>query len=263
MIEEDFNVKTIPELIAEEKLLLPIVTFNRELDGILGGGIRLQKVTEIFGDKGVGKTTLCCQLALDVQIPAHLGGLESECLFIDTENTFVKERVKSMAEDCASHCKKIERSSQLTTESLLDGIHYIQCGSVDQLRRIIQDIDEYTNVNTKVKLIIIDTLAFPFYARAECFSERGKVLYEIFETLFRIALQKKLAIVVTNNMTTRFSPVGNQYHVPYLGDIWTHIPNVRLYLDFNGSIRKAKLVKGSQKRDKTVVFKITYAGLRK
>jgi RAD51-like protein 2 len=255
--------QTIEELVSETEALVPIITFNQDLDGILGGGIALQKVTELFGESGVGKTTLCCQLALDVQIPVSLGGFESECLFIDTENTFLKERVRRMAEECASHCRNIEPSSHLTTESLLNGIHLIRCGTVDELREIIHDVEDYIRVHSKVKLIVIDSLAFPFYTGTEKFSERGKVLYEIFEKLFRVAVNQSVAIVVTNNMTTRFTVEGRfEYTIPFLGQIWTHIPNVRLLLEFNGKIRKAKLEKGTPQGRKTAVFKITSAGIR-
>ena len=36
----------------------PIITFSQELDELLGGGIWCDVLTEVFGDKGIGKTTL-------------------------------------------------------------------------------------------------------------------------------------------------------------------------------------------------------------
>lgn len=35
-----------------------IITFNQKLDTLLGGGISLGHLTEVFGEKGVGKTSL-------------------------------------------------------------------------------------------------------------------------------------------------------------------------------------------------------------
>ena len=52
----------------------PIITFCRSLDGILGGGIPIGQITEIYGQPGVGKTQLCMQLCVNVQIPDAFGG---------------------------------------------------------------------------------------------------------------------------------------------------------------------------------------------
>jgi RAD51-like protein 2 len=49
------------------------------------------------GVPGVGKTQLGMQLALDVQIPTDLGGLESSAVYIDTEGSLMPTRVEQMA----------------------------------------------------------------------------------------------------------------------------------------------------------------------
>jgi hypothetical protein len=47
------------------------------------------------------------QLALDVQIPTALKGREGEAVYIDTEGSFMVERVASMAQSLASHLLQI------------------------------------------------------------------------------------------------------------------------------------------------------------
>ena len=55
----------------ESKRNQHIVTFCRDLDKMLGGGIPVSAVTEICGEPGVGKTQFGMQLAVDVQIPEN------------------------------------------------------------------------------------------------------------------------------------------------------------------------------------------------
>ena len=49
------------------------------------------------GAPGIGKTQLCMQLALDVQIPPSLGGLGAAAVYIDTEGSMVPARLEQMA----------------------------------------------------------------------------------------------------------------------------------------------------------------------
>lgn len=44
------------------------------------------------------------QLAVDVQIPVCFGGLGGKVLYIDTEGSFVVQRVADMAEAAVKHC---------------------------------------------------------------------------------------------------------------------------------------------------------------
>jgi RecA/RadA recombinase len=88
-----------------------IVTFAQELDNVLAGGVPLGEVTELVGLPGVGKTQLCLQLALDVQLPAALGGCEGECLFVDCEGALSLPRLQQMAEAVQAHIHRISRTS--------------------------------------------------------------------------------------------------------------------------------------------------------
>lgn len=45
------------------------------LDKILKSGISNVGITEISGESGSGKSQICLQLAVTVQLPEHLGGL--------------------------------------------------------------------------------------------------------------------------------------------------------------------------------------------
>lgn len=88
------GAKTALELLDEERAEHPIVTFCKELDDVLGGGIRCKQITELCGEPGAGKTQMAMQLALDVQIPVELGGVGGQALYVDTEGSFVPVRAR-------------------------------------------------------------------------------------------------------------------------------------------------------------------------
>ena len=46
-----------------------IITFCRAIDIMLGGGVPIGQITELVGLPGIGKTQMCIQLALNVQLP--------------------------------------------------------------------------------------------------------------------------------------------------------------------------------------------------
>lgn len=70
-----------------EEKSCPIVTFCRDLDNILGGGVQTGTMTEVCGEPGTGKTQLAMQLAVDCQVPRSFGGAGGEAIYIDTEGS--------------------------------------------------------------------------------------------------------------------------------------------------------------------------------
>ncbi|MGK0549318.1 MAG: helix-hairpin-helix domain-containing protein, partial [Pyrobaculum sp.] len=81
------------EVYERRKKIRRISTGVRSLDELLGGGIETRAVTEVVGEFGSGKTQLCHQLAVMVQLPEERGGLGAKAIYIDTENTFRPERI--------------------------------------------------------------------------------------------------------------------------------------------------------------------------
>jgi hypothetical protein len=67
----------------EERAEQRISTCAGELDRLLAGGVQLQKLSEFSGVPGVGKTQLAMQLALAVQLPEALNGLDGDTIYID------------------------------------------------------------------------------------------------------------------------------------------------------------------------------------
>jgi len=118
----------------------------RGLDELLGGGLEEGYVTELVGEFGAGKTQLCHQLAVMVQLPREEGGLGARALYIDTEGTFRPERVISIA-----------RYRGLDPEEALENIVYVEAGEEDVLVEAILGLEKL-----EVGLVEIDSIAFPY-----------------------------------------------------------------------------------------------------
>ncbi len=88
---------TALDLLEKRKSIRRITTGSKALDELLGGGIETMSITEFFGEFGTGKSQICHQLSVNVQLPYEKGGLAGGALYIDTENTFRPERIMTMA----------------------------------------------------------------------------------------------------------------------------------------------------------------------
>ncbi|KAL7575913.1 hypothetical protein ACA910_000713 [Epithemia clementina (nom. ined.)] len=83
-----------------------IVTFSRQVDQLLGGGIRLGEVTELAGAPGSGKTQLAMQLAVNAQLPVDFGGVAGSTIYIDAEGSFAPTRCWDMATALVQHVRQ-------------------------------------------------------------------------------------------------------------------------------------------------------------
>ncbi|XP_063002558.1 DNA repair protein RAD51 homolog 3 [Elgaria multicarinata webbii] len=262
---------TALELFEEEQVQGFIITFCSALDGILGGGMQLTKLTEICGAPGVGKTQLCMQLVVDVQIPECFGGLAGEAVFIDTEGSFMVDRVVDMAAACVQHCQLIaemhpeeDHQTALETfslENILSHIYYFRCHDYVELLAQVYLLPDFLSGHSKVRLVVIDGVAFPFRHGFEDLSLRTRLLNGLAQQLITIANDHTLAVVLTNQMTTRIGQ-GQSSLVPALGESWGHAATVRLILHWDNNQRLAMLYKSPSQKESTVSFSITPHGFR-
>ncbi|KAG9492637.1 hypothetical protein GDO78_000899 [Eleutherodactylus coqui] len=258
-------------LLEEEQAQASIITFCSALDESLGGGVPLSKVTEICGPPGVGKTHLCMQLAVDVQIPECFGGVDGETMYIDTENSLLVERLVDVANACVLHCSLITQAHQqddqkiamqrFTLNHILSHIHYVNCHSYAELLAQMLVLPDFIAQHSKIKLVIIDSIAFPFRHSFDDLSLRTRLLNMLAQQLIHIANQHKLAIVLTNQMTTRIGS-SESLLVPALGESWGHAATNRIILHWERLQRFAALYKAPNQKDVTVQFEITHKGFR-
>ncbi|XP_064438748.1 DNA repair protein RAD51 homolog 3 isoform X6 [Mirounga angustirostris] len=159
-IAESGKKCTALELLEQEHTQSFIITFCSALDNILGGGIPLTKTTEICGVPGIGKTQLCMQLAVDVQIPECFGGVEGEAVFIDTEGSFMVDRVVDLATACIQHLRLIAGThmgeehpkalEDFTLENILSHIYYFRCRDYTELLAQVYLLPDFLSEHSKL-----------------------------------------------------------------------------------------------------------------
>ena len=76
------------ELFKMRQNVLRLTTGSKALDKMVDGGLETQTITEFYGEYGSGKSQICHQLCVNVQLPPERGGLNGGALYVDTENTF-------------------------------------------------------------------------------------------------------------------------------------------------------------------------------
>nr|KAI8753735.1 DNA repair protein RAD51-like protein 3-like [Biomphalaria glabrata] len=264
--------KTALDLLLEEQETSGIVTFCESLDTMLGDGIPLGKITEICGAPGLGKTQLCLQLAVDIQIPVDIGGLDGEAVYLDTEGSFIVERLVDIATATVDHCQLIHMqgggelgSIDISVEQILAGIHYFHCLDHTEFLACVHQLPTFLSQHQKVKLIIVDSIASPFRHEFSDMSLRTKLLSMLGQTFIKIASQNSVAVVFTNQMTTKIPAVpGNQSSqlIPALGEGWAHISNMKIMLYWENNQRRAMLCKSPNQKELICSFQITNGGIR-
>nr|XP_054111558.1 DNA repair protein RAD51 homolog 3 isoform X2 [Callithrix jacchus] len=195
---------TALELLEQEHIQGSIITFCSALDNILGGGVPLMKTTEICGAPGIGKTQLCVQLAVDVQIPECFGGVAGEAVFIDTEGSFMVDRVVDLATACIQHLHLIAEKHKgeehqkaledFTLENILSHIYYFRCRDYTELLAQVYLLPDFLSEHSQVRLVIVDGIAFPFRHDLDDLSLRTRLLNGLAQQMISLANNHRLAV---------------------------------------------------------------------
>lgn len=229
------------------------------------------KITELCGAPGVGKTQICMQLSVDVQIPQCFGGVNGEAIYVDTEGSFIAHRAADMAKVALEHCTRIAAQnseeqaalSSFTLEKILSGIHVFRCHDYVELLALVNLLPDFLREHSKVRLIVIDSIAFHFRHDFDDMSLRTRLLNGLAQNLIRIATHHGLAVVLTNQMTTKVGGHNGQSHlIPALGESWGHASTIRIILFWQNCQRYATLYKSPNKQEITVPYEVTMSGIR-
>ncbi|XP_026288152.1 DNA repair protein RAD51 homolog 3 [Frankliniella occidentalis] len=260
------------DLWQEECTSRSIVTWSKDVDSILDGGIPFQVITELCGAPGSGKTQMSLQLCVDVQIPESLGGAEGQAVFIDTACNFSSQRIRAIADACCKHCHLLSRKNQIrdfvnfNADSILNNIHLISIHGIVQLLAAVKVLPQLIEQHPQIKLVVIDSLAFPFTCGETCNTlDRTSYIYRILSDLQKLAVHNRLAIVITNQLTTRIikSTPNMSELSPALGESLGHRVTQRLLLGrIAGNLKAAIVLKGNNQCMSSAKFQITEAGIR-
>lgn len=137
----------------------------------------------------------------------------------------------------------------------------VRCHDYVELLAELHLLPDFLSAHPRVRLLVIDNVASPFRRLFDELSLRTRLLYTIAQQLITMATSHELAVVLTNQMTTRIQGTQSQL-VPALGESWGHAPTIRLLLQWAGSRRLAAIFKSPCHMDSTVQYQITAEGFR-
>ncbi len=244
----------VDELLKMRQNVLRLATGSKTVDELLAGGLETQTITEFYGEYGSGKSQICHQLCVNVQLPPERGGLGGGALYIDTENTFRTERIVQMAQHLG-----------LDLEDVVKNIIFAEAYTSDHQMFLLDNADKVVKENN-IRFIIVDSVTSHFrseYLGREMLAERQQKINKHLHRLIRLARAFNAVAVVTNQVMAKPDVFfGNTVH-PIGGHIVAHTSHTRVFLrkSARGPVRIARLVSSPYLPEGERVFKITEDGI--
>jgi DNA repair protein RadA len=154
----EFEIDSAPafsDLSGRYSSMVHIRTGSKVLDRLLGGGMEVGAITELFGRSGSGKTQLCHTISVTSQTSPNLQyplkktkeGRSSKVIYIDTEGTFRPERIIQIA-----------RARGLREDKVVRNIHVIDCSTVFEQELSLSQIHDLLDEDKSISLVIADSI---------------------------------------------------------------------------------------------------------
>ncbi len=241
------------ELVELRKNIRKLSTGCSSLDTLLNGGIESQSLTEFYGEFGSGKSQLCHQLCVTVQLGEAQGGLNGSVLYIDTEATFRPERVQQIAPRFG-----------IKPSEVLKGIVYAEAYTSNHQTVLLDNADEVIKENN-IKLIIIDSVMSHFrseYIGREMLANRQQQLNKHLHKLMRLSRAFNTVAVITNQVMASPDAFFSKAVAPVGGHILGHMSHNRIFLrKGRNNMRIAKLTASPSLPEGEVPMRITERGI--
>jgi DNA repair protein RadA len=246
--------ETGDDILERRKQIKKLTTGSKALDELIGGGVESQSIMEFFGEFGSSKTQLCFQLAVNATLPEDKGGLDSDVIIIDSENTFRPERIIQMATYLG-----------VDPDAVLKRIHVARAFNSQHQVLLVEKAMDLAS-ETKVKLMIVDSLTSHFraeYVGRGALAERQQVLNRHMHDLLNFATLNNAAIVVTNQVSSKPDAFFGDPTRPIGGNIVGHTATFRIYLrKGKAGKRIARLIDSPNLPEGEAVFMITEDGIK-
>jgi DNA repair protein RadA len=205
-------------------------TGSVNLDDLLSGGLETGTITQFYGPPTAGKTHLCHLLC--VVLP-----FQYQVIYIDTEGTFRAEKIKSIAQ------------ARGLDSNILCNIYPVQPTDSEQQESYIEEACSTVKSNSKIKLLIVDSMMFHYrgeYPGRSGIPKRAHRLNIYMHMLSNIAQTKNIAVVITNQVYSnpilcsyadKFKPTG--------GNVISYTSNYIINLEFMDSVYRRAILKKS------------------
>jgi DNA repair protein RadA len=230
-----------------------ITTGSKAMDNLLGKGFETQAITELIGEFGSGKTQICHQTCVTVQLPVERGGLAGRALFIDTEGTFRPERVVSVANNLG-----------LNPDEVLNNIIYARAYNSDHQVLLAEEASHIVPENN-VRLLIVDSVITHFrseYPGREALAPRQQKLNKHLHQLLRMSDIYNMAVLVTNQIQSTPDTFFGNPNKPAGGNILAHGSTYRIWLRKSKESRRiARIIDSPMHAETECLFQITQNGI--
>jgi len=224
-------------------------------------GMREGETYEFFGAFRSGKSQLCHQLCVTVQLPEEKGGLGKKAIFLDTEGTFSPSRLTQIATRI-----KLERNWDKPVNDILKDIIYARVKNSDSQQAVVHKLLEYLGEHPEeYGILIMDSVSAHFraeYAGRGTLAERQQTLNYHLSVLHRIADTYGLIIAVTNQVQSNPAQFFGDPINAVGGNIMGHWAGTRCYLrKSKGEKRIIKIYDSPVLPENEAVFEITESGV--
>jgi DNA repair protein RadA len=244
---------TAEELAERRKEMRRLTTGCGSLDAMLDGGLETQSITEFYGEYGAGKSQICQQLCVTVQLPEERGGLGGGALYIDTEEVFRPDRIIQMAPRLG-----------LDPGEALKRIIFAEAITSSHQMILLENADEVIKENG-IRLIVVDSLTGNFrseYMGREMLAPRQQQLNKHMHKLLRLARAFNAVAAVTNQVLATPDAYAGFHPVPVGGHIVGHRSHTRIYLRKGRSnLRVASIVASPFLPEREAPLRITERGI--
>jgi len=246
--------ETGEDILERRKQVTKLTTGSKSFDELIGGGVESQSIMEFFGEFGSSKTQVCFQLAVNATLPEEKGGLDSDVIIIDSENTFRPERIMQMATYLGADPQETLR--RIHVARAFNSQHQVLL--VEKAMDLAKDL--------KVRLLIVDSLTSHFraeYVGRGALAERQQVLNRHMHDLLNFATLNNAAIVVTNQVAAKPDAFFGDPTRPIGGHIVGHTATFRVYLrKGKAGKRIARLIDSPNLPEGEAVFMVTEDGIK-
>ena len=193
-------------------------------------------------------------MAVTVQLPSEKGGLDGECVFIDTENTFRPERIEQIA-----------NGFELDIDEVLQKIHVARAFNSSHQILMAEKINELIQQGNNIKLVIVDSLMAHFraeYVGRESLAVRQQKLNQHLHALQQIANTYNVAVFITNQVQAKPDSFFGSPTKAIGGHVLGHASTYRIWLKKGlAGKRIARLVDSPHLPEGECVFKIKTEGI--
>jgi DNA repair protein RadA len=252
-LQVDPGFVSASDLLETRKHMMKCKTGSHEFDRIMGGGIETGVITEFIGEFGSGKTQICYTLSVLAQRPSEEGGLGGRVCVIDTEGTFLPERIVQIAQSRGYDPQEI--LSNVLIARAYNSDHQIML--VKNLPQVCQEHD--------IKLVIVDSMIGHFrgeYIGRGTLAERQQKIGGVLGNLLRVAEAFNLAVVLTNQVQAKPDQAYGDPNKPAGGHVMAHACTHRVYLrKGRANTRLVQVIDSPYLPEEKIRIAVTEAGI--